>query len=158
MKRTIGWLAMALALGACGDDKPKKKKAQAATAAVATTTTAVATAEVAQTAPAPEPSPVPPAQTVAAEQPAYTPVELPTDEQSGYKAYIEPTQQTNMSVQQVAATHEPVGGVEAPESTVPPPAVSPESTNSPLPQQPVGIHPEQPIDPFNNPSLEMMQN
>lgn len=84
MKFYLTLLAAALALTACGDDdKPKKKKVQAES--VAETPAPVATPE---TQPQPQPQPV--AQTQPEETPAEpTPTPLPTDEQSGYKAYIE---------------------------------------------------------------------
>ncbi len=82
MKFYLTLLAAALALTACGDDdKPKKKKVQAES--VAETPAPVA-------APETQPQPQPVAQTQPEETPAEpTPTPLPTDEQSGYKAYIE---------------------------------------------------------------------
>lgn len=160
MKRTIGWLAMALALGACGDDKPKKKKAETPPAEVA--------APVAQT--APQAAPLQTVEESQPQQPAYTPsTELPTDAQSGYKAYIEPVQHAE-SVQMAdaapVATHTEAVEYSGQNAEVQQPAEqSPQTethTNhaeSAQSNQPsMGLDSSRPVDAFSNPTLEMMQN
>lgn len=92
------WVLGALALSACGDDeKPKKKKAQAASA-------------VEQVVQQPEPVivPQPQPQPEVVHQPEPVPevvstTELPTDAQSGYKAYIEPITSADLPEQTAVA-------------------------------------------------------
>lgn len=165
MKRTFACLAMVLALGACGEDKPKKKKAETPPAEVAT--------PVAQTAPEPVAPQAAPLQTVEEsqpQQPAYTPsTELPTDAQSGYKAYIEPVQHTE-SVQMAdaapVATHTEVVEYSGQNAEVQQPAEQSPQTethtnhaeSAPSNQPSMGLDSSRPVDAFSNPTLEMMQN
>lgn len=151
MKQVVGLLAITLALSACGDDKPKKKKAEAVAE-----TAPVQTAPAPQSTPAPRPAPVAEQDT----QPEYTPPELPTDSQSGYKAYIE--EQPAVPAQQMVAVQpesEPAMQTEVIESTeqmLETPAVSPTPNQTVNPGQPVGMDNTRPFDAFSNPSAEMV--
>lgn len=89
MKTYLLLLASALALTACGDDeKPKKKNIENQQVTPKASVEQAATPEPQQA----EAAPPAPAQDLSPTEP--TPVAMPTDEQSGYKEYIEmPAQQ-----------------------------------------------------------------